>query len=368
MAKQKTHEEYVNEIAIKNPTVEVVGIYAGSRKKIQHRCLRDGCGYEWLASPHDILQGCGCPKCAGNIKRTHEEFVDKMKNINPNILILGEYINASTKIECKCLIDGCNHIWSAKPSHLLDGHGCPKCAHRKLGENHKLSNDVFVQRIAKLHPNLRLLSEYIDSNTKVKYECLIDGYIGFSLPYNLERCGCPRCSNAERYTTQSFREKILSLNPDIYVVGEYKGSTEKIECLCLCDGCHWFTEPRLLIAGYGCPQCYETKGEKDIRLWLEKYNVNYKYQQTFDECKDKRLLPFDFYLPEYNIAIEYQGRQHYEPVDFAGKGMEHAQQHLEYIIRHDNIKKQYCIDNNINLLCIRYDEDIEEVLINFLFI
>ena len=368
MAKKKTHEEYVAELAIKNPNVEIIGTYGGNRKKIKHRCLRDNCGYEWLASPHDILCGCGCPKCAGNIKRTHEEFVEEMKNINPYILIIGKYKNASTKIECMCLINGCNHIWSARPSHLLDGHGCPKCAHKKLGENLKLTNDDFVQRIANIHPNIKLLSEYIDSNTKIKYECLIDGYIGHSLPYNLERCGCPRCSNAERYTTQSFRDKIFSLNPDIYVIGEYKGSTEKIECLCLRDGCHWITEPRLLIAGYGCPQCYETKGEKDVRLWLERNNISYQYQKTFDGCVDKRVLPFDFYLLEYNIAIEYQGRQHYEPVDFSGKGMEHAQQHLKYIQRHDKIKSDYCKQNNIRLLRIRYDKDIEETLINFLFI
>lgn len=366
-SRKKTHEEYVAELVVKNPDVEVIGQYNGTHTKIMHRCLKDGCGYEWLAAPHDILVGTGCPKCAGNIKKTHEEFVDEMKDVNRDILILGKYKNASTKIECKCLIDRCGHVWSAKPSHLLSGHGCPKCSHRMLGESRRLSNESFEQRMSSIHPNIKLLSAYINSNTKVKYECLIDGYVGFSLPYNLERGGCPRCSNAERYTTQSFRDKILSLNKDIYVVGEYSGSTEKIECLCLRDGCHWFTEPRLLIAGYGCPQCYESRGEKDIRLWLERHGISFEYQKTFDGCKDKRLLPFDFYLPDYNLACEYQGRQHYEPVDFSGNGIESANQQLEWIQRHDKIKADYCKANNIRLLRIPYYEDVDEQLNNFLF-
>lgn len=368
MAKKKTHEEYVGELKIKNPNIEVIEKYVNTHTKILHRCLKDICKHEWYASPHDILNGTGCPKCAGNVKKTHEEFIEEMFDINPFIEILSTYINSTTKVECRCLADGCEHIWKTKPSHLLDGHGCPKCAHRNLGKKLTLSNEEFVTRVKLHNENIELLSDYVNAFTKIKYRCLVCGYIGYALPHNLIRDNCPRCSQHERYTTESFRQKISSINPDILVVGEYVNNTTKIECLCLKDGNHWMTEPRLLLIGYGCPQCNETSGELSVRLWLEKHNINYIFQKTFEGCKNVRLLPFDFYLPKYNCCIEYQGRQHYEPVDFSGKGMEYAKEQLCIIQNRDNIKNEYCKNNGISLLRIPYFKNVEEELNNFLFI
>ena len=67
MPRKKTHEEYVQEVLIKNPNIEVIGQYTGANIKIFHKCNFDG--YEWEATPGSILYGCGCPKCAGNIKK-----------------------------------------------------------------------------------------------------------------------------------------------------------------------------------------------------------------------------------------------------------------------------------------------------------
>lgn len=368
MSKKKTHEEYVKEVSIINPNIEVVENYKGTHTKILHRCLNDNCGYEWYISPHDILQGRCCPKCSGNIRRTHEEFVEEMSRINPHIEILNTYVNTTTKVECRCLIDDCGHIWKSKPSHLLDGHGCPKCAHKNLGKIKTISHECFKEKVKNHNKNIELLSDYINATTKIKYKCLVCGFVGYALPHNLVRDNCPRCSKRERYTTTSFREKILSINPDILVVGEYTGSTTKIECLCLRDGHHWMTEPRLLLIGYGCPQCNETSGEMAVRLWLEKHNINYIFQKTFNDCKNIRLLPFDFYLPEYNCCIEYNGRQHYEPVDFSGNGEKHANEQLNIIQHRDNIKDEYCKNNGISLLRIPYFKNVEEELNNFLFI
>ena len=73
MSKKKTHKEYVEELKIKNPNVEVVGIYCGANIKIPHRCKNDG--HEWKVAPGNILSGTGCPLCAGTIKKTHEKSI-----------------------------------------------------------------------------------------------------------------------------------------------------------------------------------------------------------------------------------------------------------------------------------------------------
>ena len=110
----------------------------------------------------------------------------------------------------------------------------------------------------------------------------------------------------------------------------------------------------------GCPYCFDTKkfvfskGEKAIEQVLQESNIIYLPQYTFSDCRDKNLLPFDFYLPELNKCIEYDGQHHFYPVAFNGIPEEKAKDNHLTTIRHDKIKNQYCKNNNIELLRIPY--------------
>lgn len=176
-------------------------------------------------------------------------------------------------------------------------------------------------------------------------------------------CGIERRSEKRRRTQEQYIEDVHSVNPYIDVVGEYIDNMTPISHKCKIDGNIWTARPNDILNGKGCPQCNESHGERCVRLWLDNLGVSYVREKTFDDCRNIKPLPFDFYLPDYNICIEYQGRQHYEPVDyFGGEEQFKAQQH------NDNIKKEYCDSNNIKLLCIPYYEDVDEQLNNFLFI
>ena len=83
--------------------------------------------------------------------------------------------------------------------------------------------------------------------------------------------------------------------------------------------------------------------------------------KRFKQCKNKRQLPFDFYLPDYNICIEFDGRQHYKSIEYFG-----GEKHLEYVQYNDKIKTEYCLNNNINLIRIKYDENINKKLIDLM--
>ena len=113
------------------------------------------------------------------------------------------------------------------------------------------------------------------------------------------------------------------------------------------------------------PSMSISKGELCVKLWLEENNIEYIQQYTFDNCRDKQVLPFDFYLPTYNSCIEYQGKQHYEAIEYFG-----GQEKFELQQKHDTIKNEYCKNNGIPLLRIPYYKynNIEEELNNFLFI
>lgn len=119
-----THAEQVMAIAKVNPDVEVLGKITKNKVKVPCRCKI--CGYEWSPTPDGLKHGGGCPKCAGNIKLTHAEHVAAIKKINPDVEVLGEIKNNSTKVLCKCKI--CGHKWDSTPNKLKCGYGCPRCA------------------------------------------------------------------------------------------------------------------------------------------------------------------------------------------------------------------------------------------------
>jgi len=100
---------------------------------------------------------------------------------------------------------------------------------------------------------------------------------------------------------------------------------------------------------HGCSKCSTSKGESKIIKYLKKNNIKYDYQHRYNGCKNIYILPFDFYIPKYNLMIEFNGIQHYKEVDiFGGKS------YLESVIINDNIKKEYCKNKHIKLLTIPY--------------
>lgn len=361
MSKKKTHEEYVYEVATKNPNIEVVGIYAGANIKIKHRCKIDG--YEWNVTPHNILIGKGCPKCAGVIKRTHDQYLEEVAKVNPNIEVIGKYKKLSTPILHKCLIH--DVIWNAFPSNILRGHGCVKCGGELLGNQKRKSHEQYVYDLNIVHPNIIVLEKYINTEVPILHKCIIDDFEWKAKPGNLlHGKGCPKCAGVMKKSHDEYVSELRLANPDIVALEEYVNAKTPILHMCLKDGYKWYTSPtNVLNKKNGCPMCNESSGERQIRQYLEKYDITYEYQKRYVDCRDINQLPFDFYLPDYNAIVEYDHMQHFEPIDYFG-GIDS----FEKTVKHDKIKNAYCKENGISLLRIPYYKNIEEALNNFLFI
>jgi hypothetical protein len=131
---------------------------------------------------------------------------------------------------------------------------------------------------------------------------------------------------------------------------DYISNQTKVIITCPIHG-DFQQRPLSHIQGNGCPNCNESRGEKEIAKYLDKNEISYYRQHKFLECKNVFQLPFDFYLPKYRIAIEFDGKQHYEPMEFFG-GVE-SYNRLKI---NDKIKSDYCEDNYIDLVRIRYDQ------------
>ena len=101
-------------------------------------------------------------------------------------------------------------------------------------------------------------------------------------------------------------------------------------------------------------------GEKKIYTYLQRNNIEFVWQKKFEDCRNIYMLPFDFYLPKYNLLVEFDGQQHYKVGNFS-KSIEINRQKFEQLKKNDAIKTKYCKDNNINLLRLNYDDLINNI-------
>ena len=146
------------------------------------------------------------------------------------------------------------------------------------------------------------------------------------------------------------------------------GSPKKVWWKCSICNYKWITRinHRTENKERGCPSCASSKGEKRIKKYLIKNNFLHIQERPFNDCKNKRPLPFDFYLPEQSICIEYQGEQHYKIFENEFYG---GKKEFNALKKRDKIKKNYCKNNNIKLIIIPYWKfnDIEDILDKKLF-
>jgi len=176
--------------------------------------------------------------------------------------------------------------------------------------------------------------------------------------HGCEKCGLIRKREKKTSNTKEFISKSKKVHGNLYDYSlvNYKKARIIIKIICSIHG-EFEQTPNDHLNGNGCPKCNESKGEKKIRLLLEKKDINFFSQKRFKNCKYKNPLPFDFYLPEYNMCIEFDGEQHFrENKQWGGK------EALKLQKVKDEIKNDFCIKNKINLIRIRYNENINLIL------
>ena len=155
-----------------------------------------------------------------------------------------------------------------------------------------------------------------------------------------------------RKTTRKFIQECNLIHDFKYDYDKTDYIKNQIKVIITCPIHGDFTQtPLSHLQGSGCPNCNESKGEKDIAKFLDKHNVSYYRQHKFDDCKNIFSLPFDFYIPSMRICIEFDGKQHYEPISFFG-----GAESFNKLKTNDKIKNDYCEENYINLIRIKYDQ------------
>jgi hypothetical protein len=296
------------------------------------------------------------------MKKTTEIFKQEVCNlVKDEYAVLGEYKNSVTKIKMRH--NKCGRVFTMSPHSFLNcGSRCPKCGGVAVPTNLDFINKVrdavgeeyiFLEAYKGAMQKILVKHEYCGNTYSVDPHSFLRGR------------RCPYCASNAVKTTKKFKQDVKNLVGDEYsVLGEYKNAYTKVlmrhnEC-----GHEWKVKPNYFLLGSRCPKCASSKGELEVFNFLKDNGILVEREKTFEDLKDVALLRFDFYLPEYNICIEYDGIQHFEPIDFSGSDKVLAQENLENIRRRDRLKNKYCLDNNIRLIRIPYtaDKDILNIL------
>jgi len=366
--RRKAHEEYVNELKIKNSKLTPIDNYIDCKTPITHLCNN---GHNIKIAPSNVLHGEGCKLChidnlSKLFKMTHEEYLFRLDEIQSTVVPIENYNGMHCKIKHTDI--NCKHIWEVAPTHVLEGKGCPTCKRLNASEKRMKTNEQFLNAFYK-NPNSKdvtILSPYNGIHNKIKCECKICGYVwNPTADALLKFCGCPKCNKQIKKDTEQFVMDLNKITHDINIIGEYVSCKEKITCQCKICNHIWNPVAGSLLAGRGCPKCNTSIGEKTIRLFLEKNQLNYESQKTYVELKgiNGKVLSYDFHLPTYNLLIEFQGEQHEHPVKhFGGEEKFKIQQ------EHDRRKQNYAKEHNINLLEIWYYDinNVESILTEYL--
>lgn len=293
-------------------------------------------------------------------KKTTEDFIfeSKLKNGEKYDYSMVNYINNHTKIKLGCPVHG---FFEVRPNdHLSKNVGCNKCNNAGISKSKNIGNEI-VEKFNKIHhfKYSYELVKYNGSENKINIVCPIHGIFEQTPHHHLSGRGCQKCGKTKKLTTEEFIIKSKKSNGDKYDYSlvTYKNYSTKVKIICPTHGIFEVRPHDHINKKSGCPICNESKGEKIIRKFLTDYNINFTPQKRFKKCRDKKPLPFDFYLYEKNICIEYDGEQHFiNRPTFGGPNS------FLNIKRKDEIKDTFCKENNIHLIRISYCDNIKEKL------
>lgn len=207
-----------------------------------------------------------------------------------------------------------------------------------------------------------MVDKFKDSKEKVLIKCNKCGNV-FPQRVNdhLNGHGCPMCAKTD--TLEEFIAKAKAVHGNKYGYDNviYKEDKEKVFITCPIHG-DFPQTPHSHKKGCGCPSCNQSHLESKTALLLEKNDIVYEYQKKFCWLKNKNPMPLDFYLPDYNISIECQGRQHYE---CSNNGF-FTNEIVNEIKQRDALKYDLCKEHGIPIFYIRYDENVETKINNIL--
>ncbi len=290
----------------------------------------------------------GCSQCGYDrsrktiykkyIEQSREKYKNKFDYSRVNL------DNCCEKVEIGCPIHGT--FKQTLFNHSKGVYGCRKCS----TDADRTKLDEFVSKARAVHGDRYNYDHVVLKNigSKIKIGCKVHGEFSQRPHSHLEGYGCKKCVFEERLLgLDEFVSKARAVHGDKFDYSQvvYTGNKNHVNIICPKHGVFKCTPNAHVSHGTGCALCLESKGERAVEVFLKKYG--------FEFIREYKIKPYlyryDFYIPEFNIYIEFNGKQHYAPVPLFG-GLE---EHL-LVKERDSVKKDLVAQNNGNLIILTH--------------
>lgn len=335
--------------------------FTGKKNKMDVYCNIHGL---FRQTPEVHLMGCGCPECGKekSIKKrtlTKEQLEARGRELYGDFYIYDNVVikNAREKVKIICPIHG--EFWQTPDAHM-HGHKCPECSKCK-----RRDTQSFIKECDLIHGNKYDYSKVVYKNreTAVCIICPEHGEFLQTPKSHLSGCGCPKCANNVKLSTEEFIERCHRVWGDLYDYSKvnYVRSIDEVEIICKKHGT-FFQTANSHLSGHGCPHCANEEYLEEKRL--------YEYVIANLDDTAERGYHFDFlnrqhidvYSPKYNVGIEYQGVEHFEPVERFG-GVDK----YNLTIERDERKYRLCMDNGIKLFYFSKEKKIPKAYFSHIY-
>jgi len=280
---KKEKQSFEKRMKTVNPSIIITGIFTNQKEKVECRC--GTCGYEWPARPDHLLTGVGCPKCAKREKYTDESYRGKLRQVNPNIILVSPYEKSSKKALFRCRV--CDTEWMAYPSAILNKTGRSGCHGQ---DKIRFSQKTFPETVEEVNKGITIKGKYRASRHRIECECSAcrrdwEPTTESLLKKQPDICRLHGKNNHafyERYSTEIFTKEVAMINPHIMILGEHKRLTDKMPCRCRICGAEWSVRETYLLKKYRCPghEMRSTKAyfEKELSAVLPNIIVTGEYR------------------------------------------------------------------------------------------
>lgn len=352
------------------------------RAKAKHGDKYDYSRVEYINSYTPVIIGCpvhgwreqnpyihlitnGCRQCGFDVRRkknsrphkSTEKFIEQSKAIHDGLdYSMTVYRGSNKPVTMRCIKHDYTFTIQQASNHItkkLAYRGCPACAKENIP---RVSFDDFVFRARFVHGDLYEYdkSSFVDMNTPMTIICKEHGpFEQIPAVHVNQGCGCQKCgarknANSKTYTQEEIIAKFHEVHGDRYTYEctEYKGIDTPILVNCRKHGPFETTPHNFIHAASGCPKCNNPRLEGIVESWLKENSIAYETQKKFPWLKNVRNLVLDFFLPEYNVAIECQGDQHFTHSFKTKKRAEY----MKGIGERDKLKHDQCEAHGITIV------------------
>ena len=359
--KKLTQQEYIKQCKNVNPEYDYseIGFTTISGQFVTPICKKHGkfrVNAAGLRSKH-----IECPECKREDR--FNSFILKARKIHGEKYQYDLSTYKNNKIPIRIICPEHGEFWQAIGDHLK-GYGCSKCSRK-----YKPTTEEWIKKVAPIYNYKYDYSKvkYIDNKTPVTVICPDHGEF-YPIPNNHLKgvSGCPKCSALKRHdmyskTTEQFVEDAIKIHGDRYDYSKTKYYNKSTPVIITCKKHGDFSQvPSAHLSGSGCPAC-SFKNQGILYSKIQKHFPNLIFEQEYtSEWLGKQRL--DIYCPMYNFAIEYDGEQHFSPIDYFG-----GESYFRIIQQRDIEKNNKCKSNNCKLFRVKFgysEFDYEELINN----